>query len=79
MVELLVMRLADMARVHPDQIESRCQTCHHRVGVFPSGQQVMREYPDVKLVCQVCKSPGRGAQLAPGARLEPFETVKKPK
>lgn len=77
MFELIVMRLADMKRVHPDQIVSKCATCGHAVGVFPSGQEVMRHDPDVKLTCQVCKTPGQIAVLAPGAELEPFQSVKK--
>ena len=74
---LIVMRLADMERVHPDQITARCSNCNHVVGVYPSGQHVMRQYPNVKLLCQVCKQPGPQAALAPGAELEPFESVNK--
>jgi hypothetical protein len=66
---LVVMRLADMHRVHPQQITARCSKCDHEVGVYPSGQRVMRAYPDVTLVCQVCVKPGR-AILAPGAKEE---------
>jgi hypothetical protein len=76
--ELIVMRLADMHRVHPEQITAKCHGCGHVVAVYPSGQQVMREYPGVLLTCQVCKTPGPDAALAPGAELEPFESVKAP-
>jgi hypothetical protein len=75
--ELIVVRLADMRRVHPDQIEGRCRTCGHAVAIFPSGQEILRRYPDVELVCQVCRSPGSHAMLAPGAELEPFQTTRK--
>jgi hypothetical protein len=74
-VELIVMRLRDMRRVHPDQITARCSQCGKKVGVYPSGQKIMREMADVALICQVCKTPGPEAMLAPGAELEPFETV----
>ena len=74
---LIVMRLADMKRVHPDQITKRCSNCNHVVGVYPSGQLVMRQHPNVKLLCQVCQPPGQQAALAPGAELEPFESVNK--
>lgn len=76
-LELIVMRLADMHRVHPEQITGRCHGCGHVVGIFPSGQQVMQQHPDVQLTCQVCKTPGENAPLAPGAEFEPFESVKK--
>ena len=76
-VELIVMRLADMTRVHPDQIEAKCSGCGHVVAVYPSGQQVMKRYPDVRLTCQICKTPGANSALAPGAALEPFQSVKK--
>jgi hypothetical protein len=74
---LIVMRLADMKRVHPEQIESKCSRCRHVVGVYPSGQQAMRDYPGIQLVCQVCQTPGPAAKLAPGADREPFQSVKK--
>lgn len=79
MTELIVMRLADMHRVHRDQIVRKCATCGHKVGVYPSGQEVMRHDPDTRLTCQVCKTPGPNAVLAPGAEFEPFQSVKAPK
>jgi len=79
-IDLIVMRLADMHRVHPDQITDTCALCGHEVGVYPSGQAIMREYPDrIRLVCQVCKTPDPDAPLAPGAEFEPFESVRKPR
>lgn len=76
-IELTVMRLADMKRVHPKQIEATCARCGHVVAVYPSGQQIMKQYPTVVLVCQVCKEPGPDAELAPGAELEPFQSHRK--
>jgi hypothetical protein len=78
MTELIVMRLADMTRVHPEQITGTCSRCSHEVGVYPSGQQIMKRHPNIRLVCQVCRSPGAKAVLAPGAEFEPFQSVKKP-
>jgi hypothetical protein len=77
MTELIVMRLADMKRVHPEQVEAQCSKCGEVVGVYPSGQQVMRDYPDTKLICQVCKTPGESAVLAPGARQEAAQSRRK--
>jgi hypothetical protein len=74
---LIVMRLADMERVHPNQITGQCSGCGHVVGIYPSGQQAMKAHPDIKIVCQVCKPPGGNLQLAPGAELEPFQSIKK--
>ena len=75
--QLIVMRLADMKRVHPDQITTQCSKCGETVAVYPSGQKVMREIPDVELICQICKTPGENALLAPGADLEPFQSQRK--
>jgi hypothetical protein len=76
MTELIVMRLADMKRVHPQQIAATCHGCGHAVAVFPSGQQIMKQHPGIRLTCSVCKMPGPNAALAPGAEGEPFQTVK---
>lgn len=75
--ELIVMRLADMKRVHPDQVTDHCSECKAEVGVYPSGQKIMRHYQDIVLVCQVCRPPGPNAKLAPGAELEPFQSHRK--
>ena len=74
---LITMRLADMQRVHPEQITARCEDCCHEVGIYPSGQNALRTYPDLKVVCQVCHPPGKRAELVPGALEEPLQTVKK--
>lgn len=74
---LLCMRLADMHVVHPDQIITICSSCGEEVGVYPSGQKVMREVPRVKVLCQVCRTPGEGAMLAPGAEHEPMQSVRR--
>jgi hypothetical protein len=73
-MHLLVMRLKDMVRVHPDQITARCSECDEEVGVYPSGQRVLKQMPDIKLVCQVCSEPVATSILAPGAEFEPFES-----
>jgi len=74
---LLVMRLADMVRVHPKQITALCARCGNAVGIFPSGQQVLRECSNVEIVCQVCHPLEAGGVLAPGAEFEPFQSRKK--
>lgn len=78
-VELIAMRLVDMHFVHPEQITARCSACGEEVGVYPSGQRVMREVPGVKLLCQVCRWPCPTAMPAPGASLEPMQSVRKAK
>ena len=53
--ELLVMRLADMGRIHPQQDNTRfCSKCNERVGVYPTGQAWMKKNPRTKLICSVC-------------------------
>jgi hypothetical protein len=76
-MELLVMRLQDMHRVHPDQIKGRCSQCKAEVAIYPSGQRIMQAFPNVRVICQVCREPGKVALLAPGAREEVKQSVKK--
>lgn len=72
--ELVCMRLADMHRVHPDQDNTRaCDRCGHTVGIYPSGQRMLRKIPTLKIVCVVC-SPHFTGILAPGAISEVSES-----
>jgi hypothetical protein len=73
MIDLAVMRLADMTRVHPRQDNSRvCAKCGEQVGIYPSGQDVLRHCRDVRIVCVQCLG---HAFPTPGAEREPFESV----
>jgi len=74
--ELICMRLADMTVVHPKQIIAKCSSCGEDIAVYPSGQQVMRDHPDVRLVCQVCR-PRPTGRPAPGAMAERLQSVRK--
>jgi hypothetical protein len=79
-VRQVVMRLADMDRVHPRQDNSRvCASCGERVGVYPSGQHALLINPRIEIICQRCVDPQEvgSARLAPGAEREPFESVRK--
>jgi len=40
-------------------------------------QRLMKEIPDITLVCQVCKEDADISILAPGALEEPFESKRK--
>ncbi len=72
---LLVMRLADMVRVHPQMDRNHvCAQCAEPVGVYPSGQQVLQTYRRVRLICNHCAPPQRIYHLAPGAFEEPLES-----
>ena len=52
---LVTMRLAHMARMHPAQDDSHvCGECGHRVGIYPSGQAALRQWPGMKILCDVC-------------------------
>jgi hypothetical protein len=70
---LIVMRLADMQRRHPAQDDSRfCSHCQHRVGIYPSGQAVLKQESGMKILCSVCndrigKNAWSVSMLAPGA------------
>jgi hypothetical protein len=64
---LIAMRLADMHKVHPNQDNSRvCARCGHQVGLYPSGQAIMRRHPDTIIVCQMCHMPDVSAKPAGG-------------
>ena len=72
--QILCMRLADMHRIHPDQDNTRvCARCGHTVGIYPSGQKMLRKFPTLEIVCQRC-SPNFTGILAPGAINEPSES-----
>lgn len=80
---LICMRLANMHRVHPQQVEDKCRRCGEVIGIYPSGQLAMKMAAEagdtMVLECEVCSAAGGGvdgALLAPGAELEPFESVK---
>ena len=73
---LIVMRLAEMRRVHPAQVPRHCDRCGHLCGVYPSGQDVIRRDPLTEVVCSHCIDPATvpAIGLAPGAEVEPFES-----
>ena len=80
-LSLIVMRCADMHRVHPNQDNTHvCPRCGEQVGIYPSGQAILANDPSIEIVCNVCHeaepSPNLSI-LAPGAEHEPFESVKK--
>jgi hypothetical protein len=52
---LIVMRLANISRAHPQQDSSRCcDRCGEGVGIYPSGQKVIEADPSTEIICQVC-------------------------
>ena len=72
---LVVMRRANMARVHPRMINSFCDRCHEPVAIYPSGQAMVRRFPLLEVVCEICHGPVTGALLAPGAIEEKAESM----
>ena len=75
---LVVMRLAEMARVHPAMITSICGNCGHKVGIYPSGQRVIVRDPATLVVCSHCTDPTTATGLAPGAREEVAQSIPNP-
>ena len=54
-VRLIVMRLIDMRRMHPQQDNSKvCALCGEPVGIYPSGQAQLRGDPSTEIACSVC-------------------------
>ncbi len=73
---LVVMRLEDMFRVHPQMDSSHvCSKCLEPVGIYPYGQKLLKRYKDLKIVCNICSVPMPNPILAPGAVAEAFESV----
>lgn len=68
---LLVMRLDDMIMVHPQMDTSHvCSMCGEQVGIYPSGQAILKQYRRVKICCDRCQPLPSKFMLAPGAREE---------
>lgn len=77
---LIVMRLADMERVHPEQITDKCARCGEVVAVYPSGQRIMRETAmlgGVELVCHICRPSAAMMVPVPGALDEAKESKRR--
>jgi formylmethanofuran dehydrogenase subunit E len=68
--ELFCMRLSHMFRVHPQQIEDKCSKCGEIVGVYPSGQCMLKKHKGhIKIICNVCA----GTTAVIGDRIPGFE------
>ena len=54
-IRLVAMRLVDMHKVHPEQVVMDCACCGAKVGVYPTGQKVLRLAPGpVEVYCHIC-------------------------
>lgn len=74
-IKLVVMRLKDMWKVHPDQDSSRvCSKCGEPVGIYPTGQRSLRNFPEMAIICHVCASGVKGAKAFPAA---PWDEIKR--
>lgn len=83
--KLIVMRLRDMRRVHPQmRSEFNCSRCGEQVGIFPSGQSLIqsRGRENVEIVCGVCNGPVTGILTTEAIRevgeSVPADPTKKP-
>jgi hypothetical protein len=75
-VRLLAMRLADMYKVHPNMDRSHvCSICAEPVGLYPSGQSVLKRYKNVIIVCHVCQTWNADFTPAPGSLDEIRESI----
>jgi hypothetical protein len=73
---LLVMRLDCMIVVHPDMDRSHvCARCQQPVGIYPSGQAVLRRDPATRILCHLCQPPTAAATPAPGALRERGQSI----
>ena len=65
------MRLKDMWKVHPNQDSSRvCSKCGEAVGIYPSGQRVLQENPQAKIICAPCAKPQPSDESYPAGSLD---------
>jgi hypothetical protein len=54
-IRLVAMRLIAMRKVHPEQVTMDCALCGEKVGVYPSGQKVLRlAVGPAEVICHVC-------------------------
>ena len=75
-IRLLAMRLADLVWVHPKMDRSHvCTKCGAPVGLYPSGQAVLKRYKDVEIVCHICVPLTPTYAPAPGWVDELFQSV----
>jgi hypothetical protein len=78
---ILVMRLADMHTLHPNQDNSyTCARCNAVVGIFPAGVRAIKANPDTKIVCNVCQEADYSVFISkpvPGMFEDLKNTVKK--
>ena len=73
MIDLAVMRLADMTRVDPSPGQfARLRKVRRTGRDISPGQDVLRHCRDVRIVCVQCLG---HASATPGAEREPFESV----
>lgn len=74
LVFLAVMRQADMLVAHPDTDYTKtCSACKEPVGIYPSGQRIIKKNPTTILVCNRCNE-NQLWPLAPGAEIEPLQS-----
>jgi hypothetical protein len=52
--QLVCSRLTDMTIVHPRQIERSCTNCKQIVGIYPSGQDMLKRFPKIEIWCVHC-------------------------
>ena len=73
---MVVTRLVDMTRMHPQQDNShRCSGCLQPVGIYPSGMALIRRMPGLIILCSHCAHPQPGDVARPTARnREEFQT-----
>lgn len=52
---ILVCALADAPRVVPGSVfHHTCQQCHTRLMMAPSGQQLLQQKPELRILCAPC-------------------------
>jgi DNA-directed RNA polymerase subunit RPC12/RpoP len=55
MAIIVVMRLTEMRYVHPQQDNSRvCAKCGKQVGIYPSGQAMLKAHANMRVICTHC-------------------------
>lgn len=64
---LICMRLRNMHRRHPAQVEGVCAICGYKVGIYPASQAALKRMPDLVIQCIDC-TPANPAEMTPTAR-----------
>jgi hypothetical protein len=65
----------DMVRVHPlTDWTHNCHKCGGRVGIYPTGQKILEQFPDITITCNRCRTDKARSRPLPEPSDEPYHS-----